>query len=427
MGIAVGRDGALYLADNRNSRIRRVGPDGIITTIAGNGTNVGYECACGPGNPPRQTPTGFPERIAIGPDGSVYFSLLSPRVQRLSGFLVGFNNAAFTVASEDGGEVYEFDANGRHLRTKDALTKRVLGTFNYRADGLLSSVTDADGNVTQLERAAGGALTAIIGPFGQRNSISLDSLGFLATLTNPAGETIRTQHDAFGRLTRLTDAKQNPPHQYAYDVRGRLTRDENPAGGFQTLSPQATDTTVVVPVTTGLNRVVTHSVQMLPDSSRIRLAIDPAGLVTRTTQAATGVTTVTSPDGSVATATESSDPRFGLQAPVTSQFSLRLPSGLQLSGSTSRRATLASVNDPLSLTAQTDSVVINGRSFKTLFDAVSRTFTRTSGEGRQTVHHVGHAGSCCRRAHGWCRPSALRIRSTRIPNDGDAGWARDAV
>ena len=34
-GIAVGPDGSLYIADYTNPRIRRVGPDGIITTVAG--------------------------------------------------------------------------------------------------------------------------------------------------------------------------------------------------------------------------------------------------------------------------------------------------------------------------------------------------------------------------------------------------------
>ena len=33
----MGPDGTLYIADTGNNRVRRVGPDGIITTVAGNG------------------------------------------------------------------------------------------------------------------------------------------------------------------------------------------------------------------------------------------------------------------------------------------------------------------------------------------------------------------------------------------------------
>ena len=36
-GMALATDGSLYFADIENSRIRRVGPDGVITTVAGNG------------------------------------------------------------------------------------------------------------------------------------------------------------------------------------------------------------------------------------------------------------------------------------------------------------------------------------------------------------------------------------------------------
>ena len=37
LGIGLGPDGAVYIADNGNNRVRRVGTDGIITTVAGHG------------------------------------------------------------------------------------------------------------------------------------------------------------------------------------------------------------------------------------------------------------------------------------------------------------------------------------------------------------------------------------------------------
>ena len=46
-GIAVGPDDSLYITDEMKHRIRRVGPDGIITTVAGNGS-AGYGGDGGP-------------------------------------------------------------------------------------------------------------------------------------------------------------------------------------------------------------------------------------------------------------------------------------------------------------------------------------------------------------------------------------------
>jgi YD repeat-containing protein len=81
-----------------------------------------------------------------------------------------------------------------------------------------------------------------------------------------------------------------------------------------------------------------------------------------------------------------------MQAAVASAFNVRTPSGLQLSGSTSRRTTLTNPTDPLSLTSQTDSLVVNGRSFKSVFDAAARTLTATSAEGRQAVTQLDTLG-----------------------------------
>ena len=136
----------------------------------------------------------------------------------------------------------------------------------------------------------------------------------------------------------------------------------------------------------------TYAVHFQADSSRVRFFTDPAGLTTRTDESVTGTTTLIAPDSSVVTLTEKSDPRFGLQSPIAGQFSVRMPSGLQLSGTTVRRATLANPVDPLSLTSHTDSLVVNGRSFKSVFDAANRTLTQTSAEGRQTISQLDTLG-----------------------------------
>jgi glucose/arabinose dehydrogenase len=68
--VAVGPDGSVYIADASNSRIRKVNPAGVITTIAGSGKIGGY----GDGGPATEAGFSTPGRIAFGPDGSLYVS-----------------------------------------------------------------------------------------------------------------------------------------------------------------------------------------------------------------------------------------------------------------------------------------------------------------------------------------------------------------
>jgi YD repeat-containing protein len=69
-GLAVAPDGTIYIADQGNHRIRRVSPDGIVSTIAGNGTQ-GYK---GDGGPALSAELYWPTSLALAADGSLYFS-----------------------------------------------------------------------------------------------------------------------------------------------------------------------------------------------------------------------------------------------------------------------------------------------------------------------------------------------------------------
>jgi RHS repeat-associated protein len=117
----------------------------------------------------------------------------------------------------------------------------------------------------------------------------------------------------------------------------------------------------------------------------VRRFTDAAGLVTQKVFTPNRVTTATSPDGVVTTVVEGSDPRFGLQASIPAQMSVRMPSNLQFNATSSRRVTLADPADPLSLVTQVDSLVINGRAFTSVFDVAARTLTARSSVGRQAV------------------------------------------
>ncbi|MEO8877068.1 MAG: hypothetical protein ABI461_15860, partial [Polyangiaceae bacterium] len=68
MGLALGLDGSVLVADFGNHRVRRIAPDGTITTVAGNGTNA----STGDGGFATNASLREPHALAIGDDQSVY-------------------------------------------------------------------------------------------------------------------------------------------------------------------------------------------------------------------------------------------------------------------------------------------------------------------------------------------------------------------
>jgi serine/threonine-protein kinase len=66
--VAVDNAGNVIVADTQNSRVRRITPAGIITTIAGTGLD-GFS---GDGGLGTSAMVNQPEGVSVGPDGSVY-------------------------------------------------------------------------------------------------------------------------------------------------------------------------------------------------------------------------------------------------------------------------------------------------------------------------------------------------------------------
>lgn len=75
IGIAVGSDGAVFIADAGNCKVRRVGPDGVITTVAGIAGTTSVACGfAGDGGPATSAKLGRLSGIALGADGSLYIA-----------------------------------------------------------------------------------------------------------------------------------------------------------------------------------------------------------------------------------------------------------------------------------------------------------------------------------------------------------------
>ncbi|MCC6965793.1 MAG: Ig-like domain-containing protein, partial [Nitrospira sp.] len=256
----VDRDGSLYIGDFGNSRIRRVGPDGIISTIVGSGA-LGSGGDQGPATAAQLT---TPAQVSLGPDGNLYIgNHVNQKIRRVAPALPGFSLADVLIPAEDGSELYVFTSAGRHLHTLDALTGAVRYQFAYTPAGLLTTVTDADGKVTTVQRDGASKPTAIVAPGGQQTMLTLEGNGYLQSITNPNNETVELTYSADGLLATLKDARGNL-HTNTYDAQGRLIKDEDPAGGFKQLTRTEQTTGWTVALSTALNRTTTYQVENLP-------------------------------------------------------------------------------------------------------------------------------------------------------------------
>ena len=79
-GVAFGPDGTLYVADSDNHCIRAIGPDGVVTTIAG-APGAAPDLADGAGAAARFN---SPRGLTVGPDGAIYVAdTLNHAIRRL--------------------------------------------------------------------------------------------------------------------------------------------------------------------------------------------------------------------------------------------------------------------------------------------------------------------------------------------------------
>lgn len=350
------------------------------------------------------------DEFAFGPDGRVLLAdRYDGRIRAINPAFPGFDENDIGVASEGGGLLYQFNQYGRHLRTLDALTRDTVLSFAYDSTGWLTSVTDADGEVTTIERT-GAVVTAIVGPDGHRTELGYDANGFLDELTNPAGERVTLVTSSQGLLQSMTDPRGGV-YAFTYDSLGRLLSDSSAAGRIQTLARVTTDTSSVVTHVDMSSRTTTFRLDRLGKNSERRTTTDPAGLVTTSTSFANDSTVTVTPDGTTMTSVMKGDLRFGAQSPVLNFATTRLPSGLTSTVRGGRSIALTNAADPLSLAAIRDTVSVNGRRYVSRFTRSTRTRVDSTPMNRVTTTVYDTAG---------------RVVSSTVPGIQPATFSYDA-
>ncbi|MBI2686161.1 MAG: hypothetical protein HYX27_07585 [Acidobacteria bacterium] len=232
-GIVYDSKGNLYIADNRNNRIRRVSPAGVITTYAG----IGLSAASGDGG--QATAAGLrPSKLAIDRADALYISELGNlRVRK-----VGVSGIISTVA---GNGSPDFSGEGKPA-TQTGLTPYAIqvdrsgriyisDTENYRiyrvgTDGILSVLagTGKRGFTGDGGNSAGAAITNVdalaldaaenlyFGDTSNRRIRRITTAGMLSTVAGGGNTVVNTSP-----VPALTGAI-GFPDSIAFDAKGRL-------------------------------------------------------------------------------------------------------------------------------------------------------------------------------------------------------------
>jgi len=293
-------------------------------------------------------------------------------------------NGNYLVTSKDGTEIYSFNTNGRHLQTLTPLTGAVKYQFAYDSSGNLISITDASGNITTILRNGSEQATAIVSPYSESTKLAMDGKGFLSALTDPDGNLQSFSNTTTGLLQARTDSNGNL-FSYAYDSVGHLTSDSDPAGGSITLTRTNSGSGYTVDATTALGRTAAFQVTTGVLGEQFGNTW-PNGLqasMSNTQQSGQLSENTTLPDGTINSSTLGPDPRWGLQTAVPA-------SGTVTKGSLSQilvgnRSATFTMGNPFSLTSQSDTESINGRTYTSVFTAASLNSVDTTPMNRKTT------------------------------------------
>ena len=183
LGVAVGPDGSVYIADSANDRIRKVTPNGIIMTIAG--TVGGF---LGDGGAATAARLNQPSSIGVDKAGNVYFTdFLNFRIRKISpagiintvagtgklslsgdGVVAAATDALpfWLAVAADGTFYFTDDGDGRlngYKRVRKVGTNGIVSTVAGTGSTLVAGAFNGDGGPgpsAQLRSASGVAVDA---------------------------------------------------------------------------------------------------------------------------------------------------------------------------------------------------------------------------------------------------------------------------
>ncbi|MCC6652174.1 MAG: hypothetical protein IT348_13560 [Candidatus Eisenbacteria bacterium] len=399
--VALGPDGRLYFTQSfgvisGQKSVYRLESDGTWSTVAGGN-------APGPGGH-FNTQDGVSARaalfssslggIALDARGNLYIAELPGGLHKVFTEFPTQVQGEVAFPEEDGRSVDIFSVAGRHLRTVDAITGDTLFLFGYDLDGRLTSITDSNDDVTVIQRA-GGAPTGIVAPRGQVTALGLEG-NFLHTVTNPANQSITLGYESGGLLTSLTNARDATWAYHYSTADGRLDYEAAPAsGGGQDLkhrefSETQVSATRTVTQETPEGRVTEYAVTQMLDGLRQRLVRRPNVSQQYSDTRFRAVSPYGQQDSTAFRTGETfisrpqRDPKYGWWAPVDAYQEVKLPVSGQRRFVTRTRTWSESQFE--------DNTWVNGKQFTSTYDIAQRLLTTKTPLNRTTTATFDMAG-----------------------------------
>jgi sugar lactone lactonase YvrE len=257
-GVTVDGVGDVYIADTSNNRIRKIAPGGTITTIAGNGAAAGN---AGDGGPAANAELTTPRAVAADASGNVYIADLgNNRIRKVKpdGTITTVAGNGTAGYSGDGGAATNAQLNGPKGLTLDVAGNLYIGDTSNNVVRKVTpggTITTTAGNGQQGYSGDGGSATGaqLYGPRGMAvdgsgNLFIADGNNNVIRKVTPKGAitTVAGNGTAgyLGDGGPATSAELSTPIHVALDAKGNLYIADTANKVIRMVAPNGIITTV---------------------------------------------------------------------------------------------------------------------------------------------------------------------------------------
>ncbi len=275
------------------------------------------------------------------------------------------NNNTYKIP--DGSQTYIFDIDGKHLKTLDTQTEKVLTSFEYNSNNQLIAIKDRFNNSTTIQRDSNGAVSTITAPNGQVTILSIDSSNNLNTVTYEDKTNYQFAYNTGNLMTQETEPNGNQ-FSHEFNSNGRLTKVNDDLNGWKNYSKTGNSYSVE----TALGNRETLAITGLDKSNT-----SASGLQRSVTYADEGKTKTVKSCGIETLTHYTTDSKTGDE--VTKDKTLTLPSGTSLSTAIERTY---SFNEDKTTKTRQLKTSRNGKTTQIDTDYTQGISTTTSPEGR---------------------------------------------